>query len=206
MPRTPKRKAEIENNGLTSRRLLAKALVATDVSVDEPAAMQDIQAVEEQWGEQGAVIAPYDPEVLMRLSELTPHLQPNIDAYAQNIDGYGYKAQPKARWMEDLETEEAEGAIKSAIEYERWLEVEDAAMDETTKAEADVEVLRVRLEVLPVHRAGEERIPAVGPRRREDLRLRSREERLDLILGPAHCCSRCHNLGPDRCTFRSTKT
>jgi len=123
--------------GFTAKQLLAKARVATDVSVDEPTAIQDIQATQNQWGEQGAILAPYDPETLLRLNELTPHLQPNIDAYAQNIDGYGYHSAPKTRWMEDLSTEEAESAVRYALEYERWLDEEEAAFGEQSEKADD---------------------------------------------------------------------
>jgi len=126
-PTSPRPSAAPGSAGFTAQQLLAKARVATDVAVDEPTAMSDIQAAQDRWGEQGAILAPYDPETLLRLNELTPHLQPNVDAYAQNIDGYGYHAAPFARWMEDLDTEEAEAAVRDALQYEAWLDQEEAA-------------------------------------------------------------------------------
>lgn len=44
--------------------------------------------------ERGALEPPYSPEALCRLFENSNALRPNIDSYATNIDGFGYRLEP----------------------------------------------------------------------------------------------------------------
>jgi len=112
---------------LPVRSALAKAAVLTGREVDESAALQTMKQTEEQYGEQGAVAAPYNPEALLNYIELTPHLSPNIAAYQQNIEGYGYQWAYAEPWMEDLDSPEAQEAIKNALQIEQWVDEEEAA-------------------------------------------------------------------------------
>ena len=114
----------------TVQTLLAKALVLTGKAENEATAITNIQETEQQWSEEQAVVAPYDPESLLSYVELCGHLSPNIDAYAQNIEGFGYAPEPISEWMKDLESEEAREKIREALEIERWYDFEQASLDD----------------------------------------------------------------------------
>lgn len=133
-----------EERSVGVRQLLAKAAVATGREVNESAALQSIQNTEAGFGREGAVTPPYDPESLLNYIELTPHVTPCLDAYAQNIEGYGYRAIPVEPWMLDLDSEEATQAITEALAIEEWVDEQDAALEtgnpkETGKEEGDTE-------------------------------------------------------------------
>lgn len=128
------RPAPRKNTGkehLSVRAALAKAAVLTGRAVDESAALQAINRSEVQYGEQGAVEPPYNPESLLNYVELTPHLTPCIDAYKQNIEGYGYQWDYAEPWMEDLESPEARKAVENALLIERLVDEEEAAFEAT---------------------------------------------------------------------------
>lgn len=117
--------------------LLAKARVAAGSEIDEQTALQAIDNTEEIWTREGAVIPPYDPESLLNYVELSAHITPNLDSYAQNIEGYGYQPVPAEVWMSDLDGVDARETIRNAIEVERWLDAQSAAEGEAQDAEGN---------------------------------------------------------------------
>jgi len=119
------------------RRILAKAAVMTGREVSEPSAIADMKERRDAYGDVGAVDPPYDPESLLNYIELTPHLVPNIASYQNNIEGYGFRAILVEPWMKDLESEEARDAVRNALQIERWVEEEEAAMDAAAKADGE---------------------------------------------------------------------
>ena len=125
---------------LTVRDFLAKARVLTGNAVDESQAIEDMQKEEETWGKLGATVPPYDPASLLRYKELSPHLEPNIASYEQNIEGYGFTAKPIESWMVNLDGDDATQAIENAIRIERWAAEEDERfMSEAEKQDEDEE-------------------------------------------------------------------
>jgi capsid portal protein len=115
-----------------TRDLLAKAAVAVDATISEATALQTMADNAASWDAQGACDTPWDPAAMLNFVEICPHLGPNIDGYAQNIDGFGYTGIPVANWMTDLESDEAREAVREALEYERWFD-----LDLVTPAEQD---------------------------------------------------------------------
>lgn len=121
---------------LNVRAILAKAATMSGNAVDEPSAIRSMMDREDIYQSAGAVTPDYDPEALLRFVEISPHLSPNIAAYAQNIEGYGHQAVTIEPWMDDLSSEEARDAIRQAMIIERWAAEEEAALAvESEKAE-----------------------------------------------------------------------
>lgn len=159
---------------MTRQVMLAKAAVAAGAAVDESSALRVIDATAREWQEQGAVDAPYDPETLLRFAEMCPHLTPNLNGYCQNIDGYGYGFEPVARWMADLDGEEAQDAVREAMKYERFVDALEALPeDEAEGAEPEVEA--------PSDVEVQEVLDAISAR------MRREQFRLDAWF--ANCCS-----------------
>ena len=63
----------------------------------------------------GALAPPYDPESLCLLIEHSNSLRQNVDAYATNIDGFGYRFEPAI----DLEAEDARQRVADELALER---------------------------------------------------------------------------------------
>ncbi|MEN6368973.1 MAG: hypothetical protein ABFD77_04655, partial [Thermotogota bacterium] len=119
------------------RQLLAKAVVMTGREVDEPSAIASMEERRDNYGDSGAVDPPYDPESLLNYIELTPHVAPNISSYQVNIEGYGFRAVLIEPWMSDLDSQEARDAVRDALQIERWVEEEEAALAAAEKADGD---------------------------------------------------------------------
>lgn len=139
-PRTKKNRRGKGDVVAPHKTLLAKARVAAGTEIDEPSALMAIDNAEELWGREGAVIPPYDPESLLNYIELSAHISPNLDSYAQNIEGYGYQAVPPEPWMADLNGDEALDMVRNALEIERWMDANDAGMgadDEENQEEGE---------------------------------------------------------------------
>ncbi len=113
---------------LGKKQILAKAAALTGNAVSEATAIQAIDAREDSFAEQGAVIPDYDPEALLNFVEISPHLAPNIAAYVQNIEGYGHQRVVAESWMEDLDGEEAFEAVRQALIIEAWADAEEQAL------------------------------------------------------------------------------
>lgn len=78
----------------------------------------------------GALFPPYDPEVLLTLWEHSNSLRPNVDAYAANIDSFGYKLEP----VIDLTAPDSTEKIGDAIYLER-LRAQEVTNGTTPQAE-----------------------------------------------------------------------
>ncbi len=63
----------------------------------------------------GALLPPYEPESLCVLVEHSNSLRQNVDAYATNIDGFGYRFEPAI----DFEAEDARDKVSDALMLER---------------------------------------------------------------------------------------
>jgi hypothetical protein len=63
----------------------------------------------------GALVPPYDPEALCLLVEHSNSLRQNVDAYATNIDGNGYRFDA----VIDFDAEDARSKVADAITLER---------------------------------------------------------------------------------------
>lgn len=72
-------------------------------------------AGEDPWSSTGALEPPYDPRQLAELFEHTSALRPNVDAYATNIDGFGYRFEP----VLDFDGEDAATKVGDALRTER---------------------------------------------------------------------------------------
>lgn len=101
-------------------------------------------------GAQEVIHLQFPPEFMCRLYNNSAYLRPNIDAYAQNIDGFGHIFKP----IIDLKSEDAPAAIKKAMMLEKWFEqealVESGDQEEVKMVEisdAEVEAKMDSLEV-----------------------------------------------------------
>lgn len=128
---------------LTRRSLLAKAKAAAGDALDEAAALTELEAQSRRWGECLAVDAPYDPETMIGLVEMSAHLSPNIDGYVANIDGYGHQFTPAAPWMTDLTSEAARVGMSDTMRFEAWAEAQDATDGEVPSLPAPIDEAQV---------------------------------------------------------------
>lgn len=65
----------------------------------------------------GALLPPYDPGVMVHLFEHSNSLRQNVDAYATNIDGFGFRFQPTL----NLESDDINEQVATAIWQDRVL-------------------------------------------------------------------------------------
>src|SRR5512133_2846435 len=63
----------------------------------------------------GALLPPYDPEALCLLVEHSNSLRQNVDAYATNIDGFGFRFEPAI----ELDAEDARQRVADSLVLER---------------------------------------------------------------------------------------
>jgi len=126
----------IEAKRTTVHALMAKARVLAGAAIDETSALTSMFDDEEAWGDAGAVVPPYDPESLLNYIELCPHVTPNISAYEQNIEGFGYQSVPIEPWMADLSSEDAEKAVRAALEVEMWMDAQEEALQRELEEQA----------------------------------------------------------------------
>ena len=87
----------------------------------------------------GAIQPPYDLKILLCWVEDSHVLRPNIDAYANNIDGFGHRIEPAI----DLRAEGADEDVADAVFAHRLLSAGDEA-DPLEGEELEAEVQRVR--------------------------------------------------------------
>jgi capsid portal protein len=169
---------------MTVRQMLAKARAAVG-PVDESRAIQEIDATAALFGNSGAVEAPYDPESLINYAELSPHLEPSIEAYSQNVDGFGHQFVPAESWMDDLDKEEATRAIGQALSFERWVAREEGRL----AYEADVAAGRAQVGEPPPRG----QLPEINPEEveaaREEIRTTLERERFIARAFFDTCCS-----------------
>lgn len=69
----------------------------------------------------GALMPPYDPEILLKVFDHSNALRPNVDAYQTNIDAFGYKLDP----IVDLKDEGALEKVGDAMFLERLERTKD---------------------------------------------------------------------------------
>ncbi len=114
-------------NGVSHVRwTLAKAAEATGAEVSATAAITSMNEDSASWEAAGAETTEYDPRALLGVVKHSPHLIPNIEGYAINIDGHGQRAVPKADWLGKLSSDDAFEEIKAAILHERMTDAENA--------------------------------------------------------------------------------
>ncbi len=130
---------EAPTRQVTRLAILAKAAVQAGDAVDEAQALGIIEANEESWKENSAVEAPYDPHTLLSLVEMSPHITPNLDAYAVNIDGHGHHFEALVPWMTNLEAEETIEEVREALNYEAWFDSQELALAEEAETGAAAE-------------------------------------------------------------------
>lgn len=69
---------------------------------------------------------PYNPLSLVNAFEKSNSLRPNVDSYATNIHGFGYRFVP----VLDLDSDDADEQVREAIIMERWYEREAELIEE----------------------------------------------------------------------------
>jgi PBSX family phage portal protein len=90
----------------------------------------------------GALEPPYDPELLCRIVEHSNSLRQNVDAYATNIDGFGYRFEPAL----DLESAEAQQQVADAMAIEREAAREAGTLSAGVSVTPTAEEAAARLE------------------------------------------------------------
>ena len=97
-----------------SLQTILKAVVV-GARVQEPASRAGGEEVAAAFASAGALQPPYDPEALCLLVEHSNSLRQNVDAYATNIDGFGFRFEPAL----DFEAEDARQKVADALTLER---------------------------------------------------------------------------------------
>lgn len=92
---------------------ILKALVV-GATVDDPASRSGGDENANAFTTAGALFPPYDPEILCTIFEHSNSLRQNVDAYATNIDGFGYRFEPAI----DLEAEDAQQKVTDTMMLE----------------------------------------------------------------------------------------
>ena len=108
-----------------SLQTILKAVVV-GARVQDPASRPGGEEVSTAFVAAGALQPPYDPEALCLLVEHSNSLRQNVDSYATNIDGFGYRFEPAI----DFDAEDARQKVSDAMMLERI-----AARDAGTLAE-----------------------------------------------------------------------
>jgi PBSX family phage portal protein len=93
---------------------ILKAIVV-GARVQDPASRPGGEDASTAFAAAGALLPPYDPETLCLLVEHSNSLRQNVDAYATNIDGFGYRFEPAI----DLDTEDAREKVADTLMLER---------------------------------------------------------------------------------------
>jgi PBSX family phage portal protein len=89
----------------------------------------------------GALAPPYDPETLCSIFEHSNSLRQNVDAYATNIDGFGYRLEPAI----ELDAEDAADKVRDALALERAAARDAGALPPDVSAEPTTEKVSARL-------------------------------------------------------------
>ena len=106
--------AEAVREANASLGVILKALVVGS-RVDDPVSRGGGDENATAFTTAGALEPPYDPETLCLILEHSNSLRQNVDSYATNIDGFGYRFDPAI----DLEAEDALQKVTDAITLER---------------------------------------------------------------------------------------
>ena len=89
--------------------------VVVGAKVQDPASRLAGEDTASAFTSAGALIPPYDPETLCVLVEHSNSLRQNVDAYATNIDGFGYRFDA----VIDFDAEDVRSKVADAITLER---------------------------------------------------------------------------------------
>ena len=131
--------------------------VVVGARTQDPASLGGGDDVSSVFASSGALEPPYDPEALCLILEHSNSLRQNVDAYATNIDGFGYRLEPAI----DLDAEDADSKVADAIYLERTDLVERGDMPADAVLEpTDEEVAARRKELQSLARAERARLEA----------------------------------------------
>lgn len=83
---------------------------------------------------------PYDPQVMYEIYEASAYLQPNVSAYAANIDGHGHHFLSNIDFTTDLTSE----LIKEAL-FEDWVLTGQKGEDPYLLTDEDLEAIKLDL-------------------------------------------------------------
>jgi PBSX family phage portal protein len=107
------------------------------------------------FGAAGALEPPYDPEALCLLFEHSNALRQNVDAYATNIDGFGFRLDPAI----DFDAEDADRRVAECLYLERLAAQERGELPADAELEpSDEQVKARRLELVRLARAERARL------------------------------------------------
>lgn len=114
------------------------------LSVDETASPTHLEQEDEQpFMMAGTLIPPYSPRALAMMYERSSLLRPNVEAYAVNIDGFGYRLKPSipltATDEKDPKWKEENEALRDALITERLYDGDLPDVDD-----AELRIARLR--------------------------------------------------------------
>lgn len=104
-------RARIAKAAERAQALLKAVVIGSDVQ--DPASVPGGEDAD--FASAGAIPPPYDPAALCLLFEHSNSLRPSVDAYATNIDAFGYRLEPAV----DLEADDASQRVGDTILLER---------------------------------------------------------------------------------------
>jgi capsid portal protein len=109
-------------------------------TVQDPASRPAGEDTASAFTSAGALIPPYDPETLCLLVEHSNSLRQNVDAYATNIDGNGYRFDA----VIDFDAEDARSKVADAITLERLAAREARTLPEGVSTTPSAEEVSAR--------------------------------------------------------------
>jgi PBSX family phage portal protein len=118
--------------------------VVVGASVETPRSNPHGDEAEQAFESIGALVPPYDPRALCMLFEHSNSLRPNVDAYATNIDGFGYRFEPAI----DFDAEDAKERVADAMALEQAAAQQGAAVASGILMEPAAEEVAARTEKL----------------------------------------------------------
>ncbi len=123
-----------------SLQTILKAVVV-GARVQDPASRTGGEEASHAFAAAGALQPPYDPEALCLLVEHSNSLRPNVDAYATNIDGFGYRFDP----VIDFDAEDARQHVADALTLERMIARDAGSLPDSTALTPTAEEVTARL-------------------------------------------------------------
>jgi PBSX family phage portal protein len=122
-----------------SLQTILKAVVV-GARVQDPASRPGGEEVSTAFAAAGALQPPYDPEALCVLVEHSNSLRQNVDSYATNIDGFGYRFEPAI----DFDAEDARQKVSDALMLERIAARDAGTLPEGTPLTPPADEVAVR--------------------------------------------------------------
>jgi PBSX family phage portal protein len=123
-----------------AQALLKAVVIGSDVQ--DPASIPGGEDAD--FASAGAITPPYDPATLCLLFEHSNSLRQNVDAYATNIDAFGYRLEPAV----DLEADDASQRVADTILLERLSARDRGQLAEGTPLEPTPEEIALRTKQL----------------------------------------------------------